>query len=181
MFNLYKFLDWLYEANKTTPHTSHHHKESFYAHTIAVAYNAVCTLPSRRLYIAALLHDIGKPETLAIHEEKGSTFYNHESHINMVKEFLSEDDEDYYDVCNLIQYHMIPYTMKGPDPWKSVAEQTFMNNIRTHDTSFMRDLLTLHMCDMKGSYSDETKVPIEDDLLKMIQKIRYPKLYTESE
>ena len=179
MFNLTQFLDWLYEADKDTPHTSRYHKESFYEHTIAVAYEATLTKPSRRLYLAALLHDIGKPETLVIRDGKGSTFYNHETHLDLIKTFLTEDDEDYEDVCNLIKYHMLPYTMKGPDPWRTEAEQKFIGLMRQHDSAFFRDLFTLHICDMKGSFSDETKVPDKDTLVKMINTIRVPELYME--
>lgn len=179
MFTLFQFLDWLYEVDKDTPHTSRYHKESFYMHTIAVAYEATLTKPSRRLYIAALLHDIGKPETLVIRDGKGSTFYNHATHLDLISTFLDEDAEDYEDVCNLIKYHMLPYTMKGPDPWRSTAEQRFLEITRNHDASFIRDLMTLHMCDMKGTFSDESKVPNKDTLVKMINTIRFPELYME--
>lgn len=174
MFDLYKFLDWLYEVNKDTPHQSRYHHESFYQHTIAVAYNATLMHPSRRLFIAAVLHDIGKPETVMIRDGKGATFYNHETHLDLIKEFLSEDDEDYEGVCNLIRYHMLPYTMKGPDPWKTNAEQTFTELIRTYGTDFIMELLILHNCDMKGSFANKADVPDNNTLLMMLNAIRYP-------
>lgn len=178
MFELKKFLDWLHEASEATPHQSRYHQESLYAHTISVAYNAVLSYyPSRRLYLAALLHDIGKPETVVVRDEKGATFYGHENHLNMVKKFLTKDDEDYNDVCDLIRYHMLPYTMKGPEPWRSKAERTFIELSRTRDTAFMRDLLTLYMCDIKGTFSDPSKVPDETTLASMKRKLIAPNLY----
>ena len=181
MFSLYRFLDWLYEVDKDTPHTSRYHKESLYEHTIAVAYEAALTNPSRRLFLAALLHDIGKPETLVVREGKGSTFYNHETHLDMIKYFLTEDDVDYVDVCDLITFHMIPYTMKGPDPWRMKAVHTFNALTKAKGAAFMQDLMVLHECDMKGTFSDETKVPDKDTLVKMIKKIQFHHLYIEDD
>ena len=179
MFDLKKFLEWLDKTSKGMPHTSRYHQESFSEHTIAVAYNVVLTYPTRRLYLAALLHDIGKPETLAIRNIQGSTFYDHETHLDLVKEFLSEDDEDYDDVCDLIRCHMLPYKMKGPDPWKTIADEKFLGLIRSHDISFVRDLLTLHLCDIKGSFSNAEKVPDNATFEKMLRNVICPSLNLE--
>lgn len=147
------FMSWLEAMDETTPHTSKFHKESFYEHTLTVAYNAAINNTNRQLFIAALLHDIGKPETVVVREGKGATFYDHETHIDCVKLFLSEDDEDYEAVCDLIKYHMIPYKLNGPEPWRSFAEKTLLEIVHTHSSSFVSNLFALNDYDIKGTFS----------------------------
>lgn len=70
-------------ALKLTQDEHHHHKDVYW-HSLRVLRNAVeleCERelePSLELRMAALLHDIGKPETRAFTKNGGVTFYQHE-------------------------------------------------------------------------------------------------------
>lgn len=169
MFYFNRFMVHLDIVNGDTPHTSKYHKESLYEHVVAVAYHAAINCADRALFIAALLHDIGKPETVSVKPGKGATFYDHETHLDMVKEFLTEDDPDYNTVCDLIKYHMLPYKLSGPEPWKSFAEKTLLEVVHTHTASFMSKLFALHDYDVKGSFSKEA--PFENVVSMMRRTI----------
>lgn len=156
MFNYTKFMEWLEEADKVTPHVSKYHKESFYEHVVLVASSAACHNASRPVFIAALLHDIGKPETCVERPEKGATFYNHETHLDLIDEFLTEDDIHYNLVCELIKLHMLPYQFNGPEPWRSYAEKQMLEVLHNHDASFISFLYELHGYDMTGTLSEDT-------------------------
>ncbi|HLA67183.1 MAG TPA: CCA tRNA nucleotidyltransferase [Acidimicrobiia bacterium] len=89
----------------------HHHKDVL-AHTIAV----VGKCPQERIVrIAALFHDVGKPETKSI-DRGGVTFHHHEvvgarmTRARMRELRYSNDDVD--DVSNLVYLHMRPHTFK---------------------------------------------------------------------
>ena len=152
MFNFEKFMDWLQEADKITPHESKYHKETFYQHTISVASKA-SKYGDRALFIAALLHDVGKPATVKYREGKGYTFYNHEAAGgDIINQFLTEDDEDYQTIMDLVRWHMLPYQLKGPEPYKSYAEKQLLSLVQTHDSMFIARLFTLHEFDDESAY-----------------------------
>lgn len=163
MFNYSKFMKWLEETNEITPHESKYHKESFYEHVLLTACSAACHNASRPVFIAALLHDIGKPETLVMRPEKGATFYNHETHLDLIKEFLTEDDMHYYLVCELIKLHMLPYQLNGPEPWRSHAEKQMLEVLHNCDALFMSYLFELHTYDMRSTYSEY--IPDEESII----------------
>ena len=89
----------------------HHHKDVL-AHTIAVV--GKCP-PDRITRLAALFHDVGKPETKAI-DRGGVTFHHHEvvgarlTRARMRELRYSNDDVD--DVSNLVYLHMRAHTFK---------------------------------------------------------------------
>lgn len=168
MFNYTKFMKWLEEADKETPHESKYHKESFYEHTILVASAAACRNESRPLFIAALLHDIGKPETLMVHPEKGATFYNHETHLDLIDEFLTKDDMHYKLVCDLIKLHMLPYQFNGPEPWRSYAEKQMLEVLHNHDALFISNLFMLHDFDMLGTHAGKPNASSIDNARRII-------------
>jgi hypothetical protein len=147
-------MEWLEEADKVTPHVSNYHKESFYEHTVLAATSAACHNASRPVFIASLLHDIGKPETCVERPEKGATFYNHETHLDLINEFLTEDDIHYNVVCELIKLHMLPYQFNGPEPWRSYAEKQMLEVLHNHDALFISFLYELHRYDMVATYTE---------------------------
>ena len=152
MFNFEKFMEWLEEADKVTPHESKHHKETFYQHVVSVA-SMASKHNDRALFIASLLHDIGKPATVKYREGKGYTFYNHESAGgDILNQFLTEDDEDYQTIVELVKWHMLPYQLKGPEPFKSYAEKQLLNLVQTHDSAFISRLFALHKFDDESAY-----------------------------
>lgn len=154
MFYYSKFINWLEKTDKTLNHVSNYHKETYYQHIIVTAGYAALHNSDRPLFIASLLHDIGKPETFVLHPDKGSTFYNHETHLDLVKEFLTEDDKDYCLVCDLIKLHMLPYKFNGPEPWRSYAEKQMLEIIHKYDGVFMSYLFLLHEYDVGATFSE---------------------------
>ena len=154
MFYYNKFMSWLEEISETTEHVSNYHKETFYEHVLLAANSAALHFSSRPLFIAALLHDIGKPETMVVRPDKGATFYGHETHLDLLKEFLTEDDMHYKLVHDLIELHMLPYQFNGPEPWRSYAEKQMIELMHAKDALFISDLFLLHDYDMRATFSN---------------------------
>jgi len=175
MFRFKKFFIWLNEMSRLTPHTSNYHNEDLYTHVIHVAYQAAENNASKELFIAACLHDVGKPETFVNRPNKGATFYGHEDHITLVKEFLTEDDENYKVVCDYIKYHMLPFNLKSPSPWKEEAEKKLLNVIHSKDSKFMSNLFALNDFDKNASFkvppSEEFKKEMYDVIIKYAVKL----------
>lgn len=152
MFNFEKFMEWLEEADKVTPHESRYHKETFYQHVVSVG-SMASKYGDRALFIASLLHDVGKPATVKYREGKGYTFYNHETAGgDIINQFLTEDDEDYQTIVDLVRWHMLPYQLKGPEPFKSYAEKQLLSLVQTHDSAFISRLFALHQFDDDSAY-----------------------------
>ncbi|MDP9023479.1 MAG: CCA tRNA nucleotidyltransferase [Actinomycetota bacterium] len=90
----------------------HRHKD-VYAHTLAVVDNC---RPDRTLRLAALLHDIGKPQTRRIHPDGTVTFHHHEVEgARMARERLRAlryDKQTINDVSNLVFLHLRFHTYK---------------------------------------------------------------------
>ena len=168
MFEIRKFINWLFEVNDSTPHVSCERKETLYEHAIATAYAAAQDRASRRLFIAALMHDIGKPQTL-ISVNGESIFYFHEMYAYKIDEFIDKSDADYNDVYELITYHMLPHRMKDPAEISTAALSVFADIVRSHDKSFVHDLLALYRYDTKGTY--HTTPPEKEIISSMLDVI----------
>ncbi len=120
---------------------SHRHKDVF-AHTLAVVEK---TSPRLRLRMAALLHDIGKPDTRAF-VGGGVTFHHHEvvgarmararlKALRYPKEFVS-------DVGQLVFLHLRPHTFKMG--WTDSAVRRYVRDAGT----LLDDLNELVRCDV---------------------------------
>jgi poly(A) polymerase len=94
----------------------HRHKD-VYAHTLAVVENAMALEdrlpdggPDVVLRLAALLHDIGKPDTREIHADGTVTFHHHEMvGYRMTKARMRElrfDNQTTKDVAELVKLHL---------------------------------------------------------------------------
>lgn len=71
------------KSGKAIPHGTPWHKEDMYSHTLSVVekldINQVPELKDKViLFLAALLHDVGKPESQQFVEEAGASFWNEE-------------------------------------------------------------------------------------------------------
>lgn len=170
MLNIYSILDWHWKMSSEMEHRSKYHVETFYQHVLSAANTAAEEKANRKVFIAALLHDIGKPVTLAM-KNGNATFYGHENHLENLSLFLNKKDPDFNYIEDLIRWHMLPYTMKGPDPWATSAMVKFAEVSRTHSANFIEDLLLLHKCDRKGSYREEAPsiATMKDMAEKVIQ------------
>ena len=99
--------------------------------------------------IAALFHDIGKPATKKIIDNK-ITFYNHEKVSAQLTQFILErlkfPNAVIDDVCHLINEHMFNYT---PD-WTVPAVRRFIIRV---GQEHIEDLFDLRLADMYGMHN----------------------------
>ena len=83
-----------------------HHKYSVGEHTL---HSLKSVKPDKKMRLAMLLHDIGKPATLTIDAEGVTHFHDHPAvSEKMAKEFLHRlkfDNDTLHTVCKLILYH----------------------------------------------------------------------------
>lgn len=96
----------------------HRHKD-VYLHTLAVLDNAIALEPDGPdlvLRLAALLHDIGKPDTRRLHDDGGATFHHHEVvGARMTRHRLRAlryDNETVSDVSELVYLHLRFHTYR---------------------------------------------------------------------
>ena len=103
----------------------HHHKDVL-AHTIAVVEK---TPPRLRLRLAALFHDVGKPETRAF-GEGGVSFHHHEVvGARMTRQRMTElryPKSEIEDVSRLVFLHMRPHTYKMG--WTDAAVRRYVRD-----------------------------------------------------
>jgi len=119
----------------------HRHKDVL-AHTIAVTEK---TSPRLRLRLAALFHDIGKPDTRAFGEE-GVTFHHHEVvGARMARDrmrALRYSNELVSDVRQLVFLHLRPHTLKMG--WTDSAVRRYVRDAGP----VLEDLNELVRCDV---------------------------------
>ncbi|MPM31248.1 hypothetical protein SDC9_77802 [bioreactor metagenome] len=148
LFSEYPF-SMLHALGKTMQSPVHHPEGNVWNHTMMVVDEAAklrSKSHQQRVFMwAALLHDIGKPETT---EERGGkiTSYNHEKvGAELSKKFLSvftDDDEFIRDVCQLILYHMqILFVVK---------DMRFADVFGIRANTDIRELALLGLCDRMG-------------------------------
>jgi poly(A) polymerase len=118
----------------------HHHKDVL-AHTIAVVAK---TSPRKRVRLAALLHDVGKPRTRAF-GAKGVSFHHHEVvGARMAKQRLRAlrySNDDVEAITQLVYLHLRFHTYRMG--WTDSAVRRFV----TDAGPYLNDLLELTRCD----------------------------------
>lgn len=152
MFNVEEYINFMRD-NADIPHKSKYHEESFIDHVYGVILQVIDTkLPTdnRVLLLAAALHDIRKPYTIKV-VDGNATFHNHENVCDAdLIQFLDKSDKDFYHVLRLINHHMIPYYMKGPEPWASEACYNLSEFILNNGSYMGSILLMLNEFDSKS-------------------------------
>ncbi|WP_426350932.1 CCA tRNA nucleotidyltransferase [Alloiococcus sp. CFN-8] len=98
-----------------------HHDKDVFIHTLSVIDNAPKNLTLR---LAALLHDIAKPETFTIDKKGKGHFYGHEKAGVEVSERLlrrlTYDNETIAMVKKLVSHHMMVFSSPKDSTWKKV-------------------------------------------------------------
>lgn len=152
---------YLYRLKTTEQSKRYHPEGNVWNHTMLVVDRAADYKPKSkdpRVFMwAALLHDIGKPDTTKIRKQK-ITAYNHEKvGAVLAKEFLREfvQDEDFITgVVGLIRWHMqILHVVKGL-PFadiKTMLQQTDINEIAL-----------LGLCDRLGRLNVDVKKELDN-------------------
>ncbi|WP_031516277.1 CCA tRNA nucleotidyltransferase [Desulfofalx alkaliphila] len=124
-------------------HSPHHDKDVF-QHTVAVLNNSPARLSVR---LAALLHDIGKPQTFTIGKDGRGHFYDHQkAGSEMVRHILTRlkfDNKTIAVVTVLVKEHMSRFEFLRE---KSVKK--FINRVGVEN---LDDLFALQIADIKGS------------------------------
>jgi len=112
----------------------HRHKD-VWAHTLAVVDNAIeleTDGPDVVLRLAALLHDIGKPDTREIHDDGTVTFHHHDVvGARMVRARMKElrfDNQTIKDVTELVRMHLRFHTYKMG--WTDSAVRRYVRDAR---------------------------------------------------
>ncbi len=110
----------------------HRHKD-VYAHTLAVVDNAIALEtdgPDVTLRLAALLHDVGKPDTRAIHRDGTVTFHHHDVvGARMTTKRLRAlrfDKTTVRDVSKLVELHLRFHTYKMG--WTDAAVRRYVTD-----------------------------------------------------
>lgn len=108
--------------------------------------------------LAALLHDIGKPDARTVRNENGLTvinFYNHEKHSVRIAEKLLTDlkfsNAEIDHVCHLIENHMFHYESS----WSDAAVRRFIVKAGNEN---IPDLIDLRIADMYGKYNQNVRL-----------------------
>ena len=128
-----------------------HHKRTIGDHCIQAAVNIIYSSPNNyNLYLAALLHDIGKPFTKSHfnakrEETKECHYYNHQhcgAYDSLFYTYnLSPDEDEMIYIANLIYYHMHPFLA-----WKQ-SEKALRRDRNLMGDDFIFEVIQLHRAD----------------------------------
>lgn len=130
------------------PQDNPHHKLTIGNHCLKCGKLLNGTVEDFTLIEAGYLHDIGKESTKSFTNYKGETtnvahYYNHQnvsSYLAIDMTFCLDYD-DIIDVCNLIQFHMLPF---------SFTEKSKKKYTKLFGEDFMIRLMLLHEADIKA-------------------------------
>ena len=125
-----------------------HHIYDVFEHNLEALSFAVKKNYSFQIRIAALLHDVSKPESKK-GEGENATFYNHEiMGAKATKKILTRlkfTKKDIEKIVNLVRYHLFYYNVA------EVTESSIRRLIKNVGMENMEDLIKLRMCDRIGS------------------------------
>lgn len=127
------------------------HKFDVYEHNLRTMQHAADKKWSEDLRLAALMHDISKPETRRFSKEKGDyTFHGHEVvGARVAKKFMERmkfPRKQTEKVVLLVRWHMF---FSDPDQITLSAVRRMIKNMKTEEN--MWDLIDLRVCDRIGT------------------------------
>ncbi len=125
-----------------------HHVYDVFTHNLESFSFAVKKDYNLHIRLAALLHDIAKPESKRGKGEN-ATFYNHEViGAQITKKVLNRlkfSKKDIDKIVNLVRYHLFYYNVE------EVTESSIRRLVKNVGLENMNDLIKLRMCDRIGS------------------------------
>ncbi|NYB72532.1 HD domain-containing protein [Sedimentibacter hydroxybenzoicus DSM 7310] len=144
-----------------------YHDKDVLEHTMAVVDSIE---PRLTLRMAALLHDISKPDCFTVDEKGRGHFYGH--HIRSAEESekilkrLGYDDDFISDVYILIKYHYIK------DISSSIKEKGINKFIKSVGEHRIDDMLKLVVADMMGKPDNAGNMEVVDKLKELIKQYK---------
>lgn len=147
---------------------NHHHTYTVFKHSLlSLKY---CPSPDWRVRFAALLHDIGKPQTKRI-VDGGVTFYNHEmlsaKIATKIMQRLKFSTADLEKIATLIRHHMFYYNVD------EVTESSVRRLMSKVGEENLHDLIDLRIADRLGSGVAKAKPYKLRHLEYMFEKVRH--------
>ncbi len=150
----------LIDTEHDMPHT--HLEKSIWAHTILVLKNAPPTIEGQ---LAALLHDVGKPQTKQEIEGKYH-FYKHDKIGAEIAEAILRrlhfDNETISKVRKLVDTHMRTHSFGGRDLNTKEATKALRKYIREMG-DILEEALSLAEADIKGT------LPLDDNYIEKVR------------
>lgn len=152
-----------------------YHKHDVYEHMLAVVDG--CDTNKFEIKMAALLHDIGKPDSYVTDEEGWGHFYGHPKVSFDICKGLFESDfrltrEEAKLIGDLILYHDIAI---------APTEKSIKRAINKYGADYLADWLVLHKADANDHILPEGKVEPDwmkvDEMIAIYEKIMSEKTY----
>ncbi|MDR0526608.1 MAG: HD domain-containing protein [Spirochaetaceae bacterium] len=146
-----------------------YHRFDVWTHSVLACAYAAAQNMSLEVRLAALLHDIGKPETARLNENGVWTFYNHEKvSAKKSRALLSKlrfDNQTIEKVVHLIEEHMFHYE----DEWSDAAVRRFI--IRVGEEN-LEALFALRAADSAGTAGVPPDPRSMQEFLRRIERVR---------
>ena len=167
---LIKYISHEVEALKGSEHSKLHHQEGdVLTHTLMVLDN---TGPGIVSQMAALLHDVGKPATKEIIEDKISN-KGHEAVSGQIAEAvmtrLRFDGDDIKKVRRIVENHMRPHSLAREIGRSGLSTKAIRKFIRDVGEDIVDAVLDLARADELGKLPPTNAIP---DLRKKIDEVR---------
>lgn len=150
------------------------HKHDVYEHILSVVDG--CDTDKFEVKLAALLHDIGKPDSYTVDEEGWGHFYghpdiSHEISKNVINKRLSLTVNERTMVQDLVLYHdmEIPQTVKSVKRLLNKFDETFINNWMVLKQADINDHVYDHVPEEKR---DKIHFLNKEFVIETIQKIK---------
>ncbi len=130
----------------------------------------------KKLKWAALLHDLGKPETMDIREDKGGriTFYNHDQKgMSLVRELgrqLKWSNEAREGVASLVAMHMHPFHLCNVRRKDGISKKACLKLSKRAGDDLV-GLFLLAMADSLAGKGEETPEKMEEELVQLFCKV----------
>ncbi len=144
-----------------------HHIYDILTHTAIVIEN-VPSIPNLRL--AALFHDMGKPDTFTLDQKGIGHFYGHASisleYTKIILKKLKVSNYDYSIITKLVKYH---------DTEIKAEEKYVLHALNKHGQEFLRLLLLLKRADNKGQNTRDFDRTEEYDRVEHILNLIFEK------
>jgi tRNA nucleotidyltransferase (CCA-adding enzyme) len=150
-----------------------HHNTDVWTHSLDALQE--CPNPDPIVRLATLLHDVAKPRTFEIRDNK-ITFYNHEivgsRMADKIAKRLKFSKNQRQRLFTLVRQHMFYYQTKNSD----ASIRRFMRNVSLENID---DILDLREADRLGSGARKTSWRLEEMKQRMIEQLNQPMQVTD--